>query len=146
MISKNEEYVLGVALTNERIASEIVARVIDATPADAAAAQAILDVIKPSKKESQEIEEYLIVALTNRKYGKEIAEQLDLIVECLEYQAADSTANNAALNAAQAKLAPLSKESKEYLVVSLANRSIASSIASQIDVATAQALNIPDAV
>lgn len=146
MISKSEEVILTVAIANERIASEIVARVIDAVPADAAAAQAILDVIKPSKKESKEIEEYLIVALCSRKYGKEIADQLDSTVKCLEFQAADDTANNAALNAEQAKLAPLSAEAKEYLVVAMANRAAAKSVASKIDVSSAQALNIADAV
>jgi len=146
MISKSEEVILTVMLTNERIASEIVARVIDATPADDAAAQAILDVIKPSKKESKEIEEYLTVGLTNRKYGKEIAEQLDLVVECLEYQAANSAANNAALNAAQAKIKALSKEAKEYLVVAMANRAVASSVASKIDASGQAAAAIADAI
>ena len=146
MISENEEKVLTIALSNERIASEIVARVIDATPANAAAAQAILDVITPSEKESKEIEEYLIVALTNRNVGKEIAGQLELIVECLEYQAADSTANNAALNAAQALLVNLSDQAREYLVVALANKLIAESIADQIDLASQSAAAIADAV
>lgn len=145
MISKKEEEVLAVALAKEEVASEIVARVIDATPANAAAAQAILDIIKPSEKAKKEIEEYLIVSLTSRKYGKEIAEQLDLIVQCLEAQT-KGLAGNAALNAAQAQLKPLSKESKEYLVICIANRPISKSIASQIDVATAQALNIADAI
>ena len=146
MIDKNEEYVLGVALANERVASEIVARVIDATPADAAAAQDILDVISPSEKESKEIREYLIVALTSRKYGEEIAEQLELVVECLEYQAADDVANNAALNAAQAKLKALSNEAKEYLVVACANRAIANSIAVKVNSAASFAALIPDAI
>lgn len=146
MISKNEEYVLAVALTNERIASEVVARVIDATPANAAAAQAILDVISPSKKESKEIEEYLIVALAKREPGKEVAEQLELVVECLEYQAADDAGNNAALNAAQAKIQALSDEAREYLIVSLANRRIAKSIADQIDASGQFAAAIADAV
>jgi hypothetical protein len=146
MIDKNEEYVLGVALANERVASEIVARVIDATPADAAAAQAILDVIDSNEKEEAQIEEYLIVALTNRKYAKEIKAQLDLVVECLEYQAANSIANNAALNAAQAQIAELSAETREYLVVALANRSIAESIADKIDASGAAAAAIADAI
>jgi hypothetical protein len=145
MITKNEEYVLSVALANENIASEIAARVIDATPADAAAAQAILDVIDSNEKEEKQIEEYLIVALTNRKHGKEIKEQLDLVVECLGYQAADDVGNNAALNAAQAKIAPLSKEAKEYLVVAMANRSIAESVAAKIDAAGVAAAAIADA-
>ena len=145
MISKNEEYVLGVAVASENIASEIVARVIDATPANIGEAQAILDIIQPSKKESKQIEEYLIIALTNRKYGKEISKQLDLIVECLEAQV-KGIPGNADLNAAQAQLQVLSKESKEYLIIAIANKSIAESIASKIDIATAQALNIADAI
>ena len=145
MIDKNDEYILGVALASERIASEINARLIEAS-ADAAAAQALLSVISPSKKESKEIEEYLIVALTNRKFGKEIAEQLELIVECLGYQAADLAANNAALNAAQAKIKALSKETKEYLVVCLANRAAAERLAAEIDAAGQVAAGIADAV
>jgi threonine dehydrogenase-like Zn-dependent dehydrogenase len=145
MITKNEEYVLSVALANENIASEIAARVIDATPADAAAAQAILDVIDSNEKEEKQIEEYLIVALANRKHGKEIKKQLDLVVECLGYQAADSAANNAALNAAQAEIKALSKEAKEYLVVAMANRSIAESVAAKIDAAGVAAAAIADA-
>lgn len=146
MITKNEEYVLSVALANENIASEIAARVIDATPADAAAAQAILDVIDSNEKEEKQIEEYLIVALASRKHGKEIKEQLDLVVECLGYQAADDVANNAALNAAQAKIKALSKEAKEYMVVAMANRSIAESVAAKIDAAGEAAKAIVDAV
>jgi hypothetical protein len=146
MITKKEEFVLGVALANERVASEIVARVIDATPADAAAAQAILDVIDSNEKEEKQIEEYLIVALTNRKHAKEIKEQLDLVVECLGYQAADDVANNVALNAAQAKIKPLSKEAKEYLTVAMANRSVAESVATKIDASGVAAAAIADAV
>ena len=145
MISENEEKVLAIALSNERIASEIVARVIDTLPANAAAAQAILDVITPSEKESKEIEEYLIVSMTNRKHGKEIAEQLDLIVECLQAQAL-GLAGNAALNAAQAKLRVLSKEAKEYLVIACASKKIGESIHSQISLASAIATQIADAV
>jgi len=146
MITKNEEYVLSVALASESVASEIVARVIDITPASPAAAQAVLDVISDSKKEQDQIKEYLIGGLCSRKYGSEISEQLNLIVECLEYQAADSVANNAKLTEAQDKLKPLSKESKEYMVICIANRSISKSITDKIDIATAQALNIADAV
>ena len=83
--------------------------------------------------------------MANRGLGKEISGQLDLIVECLEAQAL-GVAGNAALNAAQAKLQPLSKEAKEVMIVMICNRSIAKSIASKIDIATAQALNIADAI
>jgi hypothetical protein len=130
MISKNEEYVLGIALASERMASEIVARVIDTTPADAAAAQAILDVIDSSEQEEKQIEEYLIVALASRKYGKEIKAQLDAVVECLRYQAASDSVN---LAIAQAKVKPLSEEAKKYLIIACANRKIANSISEQID-------------
>jgi hypothetical protein len=146
MIDKNEERVLGIAIANAKIASEIVARVIDVTPADEAAAQAILDVISNSKKEEDEIEEYLIIALTSRRHGKEISDKLKLIVECLELQAANSVDNNDALNAKQELLIPLSEETKERLVVAIANRVIASSIAEKIDTAIAAAAGISDAV
>lgn len=146
MISKNEEFVLTVALASKKVASEIVARVIDVTPADAAAAQAILDVISSSEKEEKQIEEYMIIALTSRRHGKEISDKLKLIVECLELQAADSTANNAALNAKQAQLLPISQEARERMVIAMANRAIAKSVADKMDAAIAAAAAIPDAV
>jgi hypothetical protein len=146
MISENEEFILTVALASKKVASEIVARVIDATPADAAAAQAILDVISNSEKEEKQIEEYMIIALTSRRHGKEIADKLKLIVECLELQAADSTANNAALNAKQASLVSLSQEARERMVIAMANRAIAKSVADKMDAAIAAAAAIPDAV
>lgn len=146
MISKNEEFILGIALSNKRVASEVVARVIDAAPASAAAAQAILDVISNSPKEERQIEEYLIIALTSRRLGKEISDKLKAIVECLSLQAADSTANNVALNAKQALLISLSKEARERLVIAMANRAVAKSVADKIDAAIAAAVAIPDAV
>lgn len=146
MITKQEEFVLGVALANEKIASEIVARVITATPASAAAAQAILDVIKTSEKEEKQIKEYLTVSLASKKCGEEVAEKLELIVECLQYQAANSTSNNTALNAAQAKLTELSKETKERLVIAMANESLAMSVIAKIHAAETAAAAIPDAV
>lgn len=146
MIDKKEEYVLGVALANEKIASEIVARVIDSVPLDAAAAQAILDVISDSEKERKEIKEYLTVATASRSVGEEISKQLELIVKCLEYQAADDVANNAELNATQDELKILSAKAKEYLVVTLANRKVAKSVSEKIDAAISFAAGIPDAI
>lgn len=145
MISKQDEVVLTVALTNEKIASEIVARVIDAS-ADPAAAQALLAVISDSAKERKQIREYLTVALTSRKYADEIADQLELVVECLTYQAADDVANNTALAAAQAKIKALSKEAKEYLVVALANRAVAARIAAAVDASGQVAAGIAAAI
>ncbi len=146
MISQSEERVLAIAITNAKLASEIVVRVIDSTPADAAAAQEILDIISSSEKEEKQIEEYLIVALTSRRHGKEISDKLKLIVQCLELQAADLIANNIELNEKQELLTPLSEETKERLVIAMANRSIAKSVADKIDNAIAAAAAIPDAV
>jgi len=145
MISKNDEYILAVALSNERLASEIVARAISAS-ANPAAATAALAIIDDSAKERKELREYWTVALANRNYGEEIAEQQELVVECLEYQAADLVANNAALNAAQAKIKALSAKAREYLIVSMANRAAANRVADAIDAAGQVAANIIDAV
>lgn len=144
MISVKDEYILSTALSNERIASEINARLIEAS-ADPAAAQALLDVIEDSAEERREIREYLIVGLTNRRYAAEIAEQLELIVECLGYQAADDVANNADLNAAQAKIAALSAKAKEYLIVAMANRAAAERLAAEIEAAGQIVAGIADA-
>ena len=129
MISKSDEAILTVAISNERIASEIVARVIDAS-ADPAAATALL---------------------ANRSAASEISAQLDLIVECLGYQSnqatnspAENIVENILLNAAQAKIANLSASTKEILVVCMANRASAGRIADAIDAAGAVASGIAD--
>ena len=145
MISKNDEYILATALTNERLASEVVARAVEAS-ADPAAAAAALAIIADSAKERKELREYWVVALASRAYGEEIAEQQELVVECLEYQAADDTANNAALNAAQAKISPLSAKAREYLIVAMANRAAASRVADKLDAAGVVAAGIADAI
>lgn len=144
MISKEDEAVLTVALANERIASEVVVRVIDAS-ADIAAATALLAIISDSAKERKEIEEYLIVALANRAAGKEVAGQLNAVVDCLEAQKL-GIPGNAALNAAQAKIAALSDSTKEILVVSIANRSVSGRISDAIDASGAVAAGIADAI
>lgn len=146
MITKNEEFILEVAMASERIASEIAARVLSMTPPSAAAAQAVLDVIDSNKEEERDIAEYLVVACADKSVGEEIKEQLDLVVECLEYQAADSVANNAALSAAQAKIKPLSKKAEEYMIVVCANESVAKSIVGKMDASGEYAAAIPAAV
>jgi len=210
MISKKDEYVLGVALASEKMAAEIVARVIDAMPQVAVAAQfegqvagmttdvtvdadnagsagnitleadevkdideliadwnaanpnntvslsdgdgsqvpeedielsggvdantqEVLAIISDSEQERKQIEEYLIVACASRKAGKEIAEQLNLIVDCLKLQDAADPANNAALAAAQAKISAFSKETREIFIVACANRSVAKNILDAIE-------------
>ena len=145
MISRDDEYILATCLTNERLASEVVARAISAS-ADPAAAAAALAIIDDSADEQRQLREYWIVALASRAYGEEIAEQQELVVECLEYQAANSIANNAALNAAQAKIAALSAKAREYLIVAMANRAAASRVADEMDAAGAVAAGIADAI
>jgi len=85
MLSKNAGYVLEVALSNAKIADEVEARLISVSPADAAAAQAILDLI--DENQNQKIEEYLIVALAHRPSGKEIADKVNALVDVLKAQA-----------------------------------------------------------
>ena len=74
MLSENTAYILEVALANEKIADEVAARLISTAPADAAAAQAILDILDLGYNEK--IEEYLTIALTNRAAGKEISQKI----------------------------------------------------------------------
>jgi hypothetical protein len=215
MISKNDEKVLAITLANEKMASEIVARVIDEEPAavvQAAAAsftgqvagmianvtieaddegsagndialtgdgvkdidtlisdhntanpsatisltdgdgsqvpddqeeiqlaggadysneaEEMLKIISSSEKEEKQIEEYLIVAMASRKAGKEIYAQLAAIVEALEAHAAEES-----VAAAQAKIASLSQETREIMVVAMANRAVAKRVADAIDAA-----------
>jgi hypothetical protein len=210
MISKKDEHILGITLANEKMAAEIVTRVIDTMPQVAVTAQfegqvagmatdviinadnagsvgnitleadeiknidelitdwnianpenavtissgdgsqiptedielsggvnantqEVLAVISDSEQERKQIEEYLIVACASRKAGKEIAEQLNLIVDCLKFQDAADPANNAALAAAQAKISAFSKETREIFIVACANRSVAKNILDAIE-------------
>lgn len=150
MINEQDEAILTVALANERIAGEIVVRAVGAgvgagvlAVADAAAKLAVID---DSAKERKEIREYLIVALANRAAGNEIADQLELAVEILGYQAANLLANNTALNAAQAQIAPLSAATREILVVAMANRPAAARVADEIDASGVALAAVVDAV
>jgi len=150
MISSKDEAILEITLTNGRVASEIVTRVVGAgvgvgllAVTDAADKLAI---ISDSEKERKEIREYLIVALANRNAGNEIADQLELGVEILGYQAANLLPNNIALNAAQALIAPLSDSTKEILIVAMANRGSAIRISDEIDASGVSLNNVVDAV
>ena len=150
MISKSDEVILTITLTNERIASEIVSRVSGAgTGAGLLAVTDAADklaVISDSAKEQKEIREYLIVALASRSAGNEIADQLELGVEILEYQAANLLANNTALGEAQAKIAQLSDSTKEILVVAMSNRAAAGRISDEIDASGVSLSAVVDAV
>lgn len=95
-------------------------------------AEEMLKIISSSEKEEKQIEEYLIVAMASRKAGKEIYAQLAAIVEALEAHAAE---DSVAFAAAQAKIASLSQETKEIMVVAMANRAVAKRIADAIDAA-----------
>jgi hypothetical protein len=134
MITKEEQHVLDVAIANERIADEIVARFnIGEGPIVDTVAIELLAVIKPTEKTSKEIREYLIVALANEEYGNEIADQLDAIVEVLEVTVdATSPDFGPKLRVAQNKLKPLSAGAKKALEIACANEAISKSIAQNI--------------
>jgi hypothetical protein len=132
MISKEEEYVLGIMLSNEKIATEIVARTINTMP-EISNVKEVLAVISDSKQERKQIEEYLVVACANAKAGKEIAEQLNLIVDCLKFQDANDPANNAALAATQSKINSFSKKTREIFTVACANRFVAKNVLDAIE-------------
>lgn len=85
MLSENTAYVLEVAIANAKLADEIAARLIDAAPADASAAQAILDILDSSL--NKQIEEYLIVALASRSSGRELSSKINGLIAVLEAQA-----------------------------------------------------------
>lgn len=85
MLSQNTAYVLEVAISNAKLADEIAARLIASAPVDAAAAQAVLDIL--DKNLNKQIEEYLIVSLAHRPSGKEIAKKVNGLIAVLEAQA-----------------------------------------------------------
>ena len=88
MLSKDTEFRLDHAVTDEKIGDEISARLISSTPADAAEAQAILDILDVSK--NKEISSRLFTALSgdgNGAAGKEIAQKINGMVAVLEAQA-----------------------------------------------------------
>lgn len=88
MLSKNTEYRLDHAVTDDKIGDEISARLISATPADAAEAQAVLDLL--DERRNKAIEERLIVALAGDRQGaagRELAKKINGMVAVLKAQA-----------------------------------------------------------
>ena len=87
MLSKDTEFRLDHAVTDEKIGEEIAARVeVSSTPADKAAAQAILNVLDESKSDS--IDERMKVALAgDGSKGEEIAKKVNGMVEVLKAKA-----------------------------------------------------------
>jgi hypothetical protein len=85
MLSKSAKEILIVCMANRKLGSEVAARLIDATPANAAAAQAVLSGL--AKSENKRVEEYLIVALANRKAGQELSKKINGMVAVLEAKA-----------------------------------------------------------
>jgi hypothetical protein len=120
MLSKNTEYILEVALTNAKLADEIAARVaVDTSPADGAAAQAILDIL--DEKSNKKVEEYLIVALASKPAGREIAKKLNGIITVLKAFAADESTDPVAEKAAMGA-DKMSDYAFEHLVVAMASK------------------------
>lgn len=146
MMTKNEEFILGVALTDEKIASEIVVRVIPHTPEDPQEAQEFLNIIQTSPEEEQYLEERLIMNITNKDHAKEFVCKLNLIVRCLELQAINCKENNEQLKKIQNQIYPLSKKTTESLISLLTNKQIGYSIVDKINAAGNFAKNIPGAI
>jgi len=146
MITKHEEFVLSVALTNERIASEIVVRIIPHTPEDPFEALQFLDIIDTSPKEEKEIKEQLIMSLANKNHAEELSLKLNLIVRCIELQALNLKSNNDKLKTIQNQILPLSDKTKDSLLALITDKEVSKEIIKKIDNAGVFAKNIPQAI
>lgn len=90
MLSQDTANRLDHAVTDDKVGDEIAARLISATPADAAAAQAILDLLDKSEKMNKSIEERLYTGLAgdnNGAAGKELAKKINGMVAIIQAQA-----------------------------------------------------------
>ena len=82
MLSSSTEFRLDHMVTDDKIGDEISARLISTTPANAGAAQAVLDLLDISKKTQKSIEERLFTGLAgdgNWASGKEISKKIEEI-------------------------------------------------------------------
>jgi hypothetical protein len=143
MITKDEKDTVIVALTNEQVAEEFLARVesIFLTINGGLSQQKAKDylgIIQPTKAQSDKIREYLVVALANKEHGDAIADQLDAIVEILQFysinagQIPSDTPKPLELLKAKDKLLKLSDETLKHLEVACTNNKISKSIADKI--------------
>jgi hypothetical protein len=144
MISIEDEYILGLALGNHTMASEIVARVIDFSPTPYQAGE-MLKIISTSKKEEAQIREFLIVAFPSPSAGNELADLLELIVRCIEFKHLNLTQNNAELIIVQSKIKQLSKETRFYFETMCANKEVSTRILQAIEIAAYIAKNMSEA-
>lgn len=90
MLSQDTSYRLDHAVTDDKVGDEIAARLISATPADSAAAQAVLDILDISAKMQKSIDERLFTALAgdaNGRAGKELAKKINGMVAVLQAKA-----------------------------------------------------------
>jgi hypothetical protein len=114
MLSKDANYRLDHAVTDDKVGDEIAARLISATPADDAAAQAILNILDTSDKMNKSIAERLYTGLAgdhDGAAGKEISQKLIAMVAVLKAAAA---ADDAAVVAAQAAMGSESMSASTY--------------------------------
>lgn len=90
MLSQDTAFRLDHAVTDDKVGDEIAARLIDTTPANAAAAQAILDILDLSDKMEAQIAERLFVGLAgdaNGRAGRELAQKINGMVSVLQAKA-----------------------------------------------------------
>lgn len=90
MLSKDTEFRLDHAVTDDKVGDEISARLISTTPASPAAAQAVLDILDTSPKMVASIAERLFVGLAgddNGAAGRELAKKINGMVDVLKAKA-----------------------------------------------------------
>lgn len=90
MLSQDTAHRLDHAVTDDKVGDEIAARLIDTTPVNAGAAQAILDILDLSPKMEASIAERLFTGLAgdaDGRAGKEIARKVNGMVAVLKAQA-----------------------------------------------------------
>lgn len=90
MLSNDTAYRLDHAVTDDKVGDEIAARLISTTPANPAAAQAVLDILDTSDKMNAQIAERLFTALAgdaNGRAGREIAKKINGMVAVLRAKA-----------------------------------------------------------
>jgi hypothetical protein len=125
MLKKDTEFRLDHAMTDVKVGDQVSARLISVTPANAAAAAAVLKLLDRSAKMKASIAERLIIGMAGDaagKAGKEMGKKINGMVDVLAAQAASASlvASKAAMGSDH-----MSNATFECLVHSLASRSAA---------------------
>ena len=128
MLSKDTSHRLEHAVTDIKVGDEIAARLISVTPADPAAATAVLKILDAGDKMKTSISERLFTGLAgdaNGKAGKEMAKKINGMVAVLQAKAA-----SASLTASKTAMGTdlMSSSTFECLIHALASKSAATEL------------------